>query len=233
MYSGNRHKAITFSFDDGVCQDRRLVPLLNRYGLKCTFNINSASLGQKGTVVFDGFTACHDKIQPEEVAKLYEGHEVAVHTLHHPDLTKLKNEDVLSEVEEDRKNLERMVGYPIVGMAYPFGTFDSRIVGILKNQTPIRYARAADKTESFDPQRSSLLTYHASARCRDFALIESLSKRFFADQSGNDLLFYIWGHAYELDYPGAWESFEKILAMLSNHPEVFYGTNREVFFPEG
>ena len=34
-------KAITFSYDDGVTQDIQLVNLLNKYGLKCTFNLNS------------------------------------------------------------------------------------------------------------------------------------------------------------------------------------------------
>ena len=40
MYQG-KNKAITFSYDDGVTQDRRLIEILNRYGLKATFNINS------------------------------------------------------------------------------------------------------------------------------------------------------------------------------------------------
>ena len=39
-------KRLTFSYDDGVTQDRRLVPLLNRYGMKATFNINSELLNR-------------------------------------------------------------------------------------------------------------------------------------------------------------------------------------------
>ena len=34
-------KAVTFSYDDGVTQDIRLIEMLNRYNLKCTFNLNS------------------------------------------------------------------------------------------------------------------------------------------------------------------------------------------------
>ena len=37
----NKKKAITFSYDDGVTQDVRLIELLNKYGLKSTFNLNS------------------------------------------------------------------------------------------------------------------------------------------------------------------------------------------------
>ena len=34
-------KTVTFSYDDGTTQDIRLIELLNKYGLKCTFNLNS------------------------------------------------------------------------------------------------------------------------------------------------------------------------------------------------
>lgn len=40
MWNG-KNKAVTFSYDDGVEQDRRLVELFNKYGMKATFNINS------------------------------------------------------------------------------------------------------------------------------------------------------------------------------------------------
>ena len=39
-------KAVTFSYDDGTTQDIQLVELLNRYNLKCTFNLNSDKLGR-------------------------------------------------------------------------------------------------------------------------------------------------------------------------------------------
>ena len=34
-------KSVTFSFDDGNLQDVPFVELLNKYGMKCTFNLNS------------------------------------------------------------------------------------------------------------------------------------------------------------------------------------------------
>lgn len=52
MYFQNREqrKAVTFSYDDGVTQDIRLIELLNKYGLKCTFNLNSELLEKKGDI---------------------------------------------------------------------------------------------------------------------------------------------------------------------------------------
>ncbi len=37
-------KYLTFSYDDGVTQDIRLIELFNKYGMKATFNINSGLL---------------------------------------------------------------------------------------------------------------------------------------------------------------------------------------------
>jgi peptidoglycan/xylan/chitin deacetylase (PgdA/CDA1 family) len=40
-----KKKAITFSFDDGVLQDIRAIAILDKYGLKATFNLNSGKFG--------------------------------------------------------------------------------------------------------------------------------------------------------------------------------------------
>ena len=48
MYSFNlrfpegKSRAMTFSYDDGIPADLRLIELLNKYKVKCTFNINTA-----------------------------------------------------------------------------------------------------------------------------------------------------------------------------------------------
>ena len=39
-YPDGKAKAVTFSYDDGVCQDKRLAELFDQYGLKATFNHN-------------------------------------------------------------------------------------------------------------------------------------------------------------------------------------------------
>lgn len=45
MFHG-KCKAVTFSYDDGVSQDVRLIALLDKYGLKATFNLNSEMFGK-------------------------------------------------------------------------------------------------------------------------------------------------------------------------------------------
>lgn len=119
MFQG-KSKALTFSFDDGVTQDRRMVKLLNQYGLKATFNLNSGLFGQKHVLDTQYGKIDHSEVEAQEVNALYRGHEIAVHTRTHPNLTELSEPDILQQVEEDRLALERLAGYPIVGMAYPW-----------------------------------------------------------------------------------------------------------------
>jgi arsenate reductase-like glutaredoxin family protein len=42
MFNG-KNKALTFSYDDGVPQDKKLAELFHKYGLKATFNFNSTT----------------------------------------------------------------------------------------------------------------------------------------------------------------------------------------------
>lgn len=81
-------KIVTLSFDDGILQDERLVSILNACRLKGTFNLNSALLGTKGELTFPDKRVAHDKIAPERVKSLYQGHEVAAHTLTHPPISR-------------------------------------------------------------------------------------------------------------------------------------------------
>ena len=109
MWNGKK-KAITFSFDDGVTQDIRLIEIFNKYGLKGTFNINSGLLGLPGELVRNGEKINHTKVKASEVKSIYQGHEVAVHTLTHPNLTTLDEETIIRQVEEDRMALSNLSG---------------------------------------------------------------------------------------------------------------------------
>ena len=76
LFPGGKNRAMTFSYDDGVVQDRRLVELFNRYHVKGTFNLNTATLGIQAEADIGGKHMDISKVSPEEVAVLYEGHEV-------------------------------------------------------------------------------------------------------------------------------------------------------------
>ncbi len=228
MWNG-KLKAVTFSFDDGVSQDIRLIELFNRYGLKCTFNLNSELLGKNGILIRENQRIAHYKIKPENVKEIYEGHEVAVHTLTHPTLTELPEEEIIRQVEQDRINLEKLVGYDVVGMAYPNGSNDDRVAEILKNKTKIKYSRTVINTDSFDLQDNLYRFKPNVYGTMEHERLIKMAHEFAELKSDKPQIFYVWGHAYEFDYwSDAFYKFEEFCKFISNRDDIFYGTNAEV-----
>ncbi|MBQ3489697.1 MAG: polysaccharide deacetylase family protein [Clostridia bacterium] len=224
-----KKKALTFSFDDGVTQDKTLIEMLNRYGLKATFNLNSGFFGEKGELIRNGVSVRHDKIPKEEIFAIYAGHEIAVHTKTHPFLPNLPDEQVIREVTEDQKTLSELMGYEVIGMAYPCGgkNHDARVETLIRKHTACRYARTIDATGEFslpiDPYAWNPTVYFI-----DTDLMFALGEKFLHEEPESPSLFYIWGHAYELDAWNFWDRFEEFCRMISGRDDIFYGTNREV-----
>lgn len=221
-------KAITFSYDDGVTQDIRLIELLNKYNLKCTFNLNSWHLGKCNMLIRENQRIAHYKICPEQVKEVYEGHEVAVHTIHHPNLIKCDDAEVIHQVEDDRIALSQLVGYEVVGMAYPGGNADDRIANIIKDCTGVKYSRTVNCTHNFDLQ-DDLYQFNPTVYHLDFDKMMSLGQEFIDLKTETPKIFYIWGHAYELDYrPDYYVKLEEFFKLISNRDDIFYGTNTQV-----
>ena len=230
MWDGKK-KAITFSFDDGVTQDIRLVEIFNKYGLKCTFNINSSFFGLPGKLDRNNQIVAHNKIPISDVRRVYEGHEVAAHTLTHPCLTRLDESTIIYQVEEDRKRLSDLFGYEVVGMAYPCGDNDNRVVDILKKHTGIKYARTVTSTYAFDKQEN-LLQFNPSVYYIEDSL-ERVVDEFLAMNPDKPQLLYICGHSYEMDANYiSWEHFESICKKIANRKDIYYGTNKNVLIDE-
>ncbi len=228
--NNKKFKAVTFSYDDGVTQDIRLIELLNKYGLKCTFNLNSELLGKKGILTREGQLIAHYKIHPEDVKSVYEGHEVAVHTLTHPNLTKLDDAEIIRQVEQDRLNLSELVGYEVIGMAYPCGGVnnDDRTAKIIKENTGVKYSRTITCNNCFVLQ-DNLYRFNPSAYHLKFDNLMSLGQQFIDLKTNTPQIFYIWGHSYEMDYfPDYWIRLEEFFKLISNRSDIFYGTNKEV-----
>ncbi len=232
MFSG-KMKAVTFSYDDGVTQDIRLIDLFNKYSLKATFNINSEKLGlQEILDVGGGVQVNHFKVAAQDVKSVYEGHEVAVHTLTHPNLTQLEEAEVIRQVEQDRLNLSALCGYEVVGMAYPCGGInnDDRTAAIIRDNTGVKYARALESSGGFEPQEN-LYRFQSSVYHMDFDKMMEMAEEFAAITPTSPKIFYIWGHSYEFDISDTWVRFEEFLKFISGRSDIFYGTNKDILLP--
>ena len=163
--------------------------------------------------------SCKSNIQykqwnAEGLKELYKGHEIAVHTLTHQDLTKLDKDTVYNEVFLDKQN--------------PYGTYNDEVVQILK-KCKIQYARSVVSSGAFKLQKN-LLIFKPTCHHADENIWELLEK-FLKEKSEEKQLFYIWGHSYEFDVNNNWKRMEEILDRLIGHNNIFYGTNREVLLP--
>ncbi len=224
-----KKKAITFSFDDGVTQDEQLIDIFNKYGLKCTFNLNSSFFGLNGSLDRNGRTVSHNKISADKIKSVYDGHEIAVHTLTHPDLTALDEEAIAWQVERDRLVLSEIAGYEVECMAYPCGPNDDRVADVIARRTGVKFARTVTSTYSFDVQ-PNLLRYDPTVYYIETDKLFELGEKFVATPPSDvPQLFYVWGHSYEMDAEYiSWDDFERFCKLVANRDDIFYGTNGQV-----
>lgn len=224
-------KILTFSFDDGVTQDERFIEIMNKYGLKGTFNLNSELLGKDGFLMINDKRINHTKIPAERVKEIYDGHEVASHTLTHPFLVDMDESGVTYQVEEDIKKLSALVGYKVRGFAYPGGgvNCNSFVANVIEKNTDAEYARTTIATHNFVPQDDLYLFNPTVALLKDKEKLLALCDEFLKSEGDDARLFYIWGHTYELDVNDDWAFFEEVCRKLSGWDDVYYCTNIEAF----
>lgn len=226
-YPGGLAKALTFSYDDGVEQDQELIRILNEYGMKGTFNLNSGLYAPEGQQWPEG--QVHRRMTRQQCIDLYKdsGHEVAVHCLKHQSLPGLSEAAMTQEVMADRINLENEYGGMIRGMAYPFGTFDDAAVEVLRS-CGILYARTVIATHNFDIPEDWL---RLSATCHhsDPQLMALADKFLQMQPDAESQLFYLWGHSYEFEADNNWHVIREFCSKMAGQKDIWYATNGEIF----
>lgn len=222
LFPKGKSKALILSYDDGCVQDRQLVKLMNKYDLIGTFHLNANKLGTANYLVKD------------EIQKLFKGHEVSVHTFNHPGLTKLSIEEIQYEIVEDRKELERLVKYPVRGMAYPFGNYNDTVIDVI-SKLGIEYARTVDDTYGFGIPENFLKwhpTMHQFSKAywkandplQDSIEINLFYKTIDSFLQTKDLaVLDIWGHSWEMGSDAKkWTETERFFQVLSHQSDVYY-----------
>ena len=212
--------AFTTSWDDGTVYDRELVAILNRHGIKGTFNLNSGKLGLSPQQ-----SKWHGYVAADEVKSLYAGHEVAVHSVTHPALWYLSDDIIRSEVMEDRRALERLVHYPVNGMAYPYGgPRQERIVKVL-HECGIRYSRSVVDQKDFN-HPDEFLYWNPTGHWQNNADREWAR---FCSCEYTGKLMYLWGHSYECYEGQCFDTLDTLCALMGGADNIWYATNMEVY----
>ena len=217
-------KALTFSYDDGIEQDRKLVEIFNKYGMKATFNLNTGIQTPESNFEIEGVYI--NRMKQEGLEELYRGHEIATHGLTHAAPTGMTKEQLDKEFLTDMSNIERIYGTYPVGMANAYGCVDDEVVKYLKS-IGIKYGRTVEASHSFEIPKEPL-KLKATCHHDDDMLFELAEKFLKAEPKENEqMLFYVWGHSYEFDVNNNWDRIEEFCKMMSGKADIFYGTNRE------
>ena len=223
LYPDGKKKAFNVTYDDGVLQDVRFVELMNQYGLKGTFNLNSALMENE-------FAWTHEtglvvkRLCTDAVRNLYTGHEVASHTLNHPYMHDLSWEGVMWELSQDKRNLEALFETEVKGFAVPFDYYSDMIAACVQ-ECGFAYGRISEMSYSFQPQKDYYRWKATVFHCE--ACLEDLTAQFL--ETDEELaLFQIVGHSYDLDAENMWERMENILRTISSQKDILPMTTIEM-----
>lgn len=243
MCDRNTNKKVTIvttSWDDGHPLDVRLAELLDVYGLRGTFYV---PLGHKRHTIITNNEIYYFKKM---------GMEIGSHTLTHPVLTELSPNSVLGELTKSKNMLEQILGEPVSSFCYTNGKFNRMVCSqVIEAGYTLARTTVSFRTENnFDPfymPVSFQFFPHTTAAHIRHALKEAnlkgilkwirflkmerdltkLSDMLFDHILQNGGIFHVWGHSWEIEKFGLWNSLEEMFKHIASRHGVQYLTNSQ------
>jgi len=217
---------ITTSWDDGHPLDLKLAGLLKRSNIPATFYIPIDNMERE----------C---MNPQQIKEIAQSFDVGGHTYHHVNLTKVSLEEAEKEIMEGKKRLEEIIGREVLSFCYPYGSFNDKIIDIVKEAGFIGARTVKLLTRSTkDPFKIGTTIYARdlwfashikhSLDSQDFVLFRFMlrNKLFFKDWDQiatetlnfvikNGGVWHLWGHSWEIDDNNDWGRLEEVLRQIS------------------
>ena len=211
-------KIFVFSFDDGTVHDIKMISILNKYGLKGTFNLNS---GLTNFVWYNNGVAIY-RLDLNEYKYIYDGHEVASHSLTHTHMTERSDEDVVYEAKQDIENLENIFQRKITSFAFPFSDFSQREIDLIKNNNELTNIRVSQIDTSFEFPKD---VYHIPFTA---VTLKSATELFKAFKKLDGGLFIFAGHSYDFYMNNSFDQLEQFVKELSKCKDIEVMTMQEM-----
>jgi peptidoglycan/xylan/chitin deacetylase (PgdA/CDA1 family) len=128
--------SMVITFDDGYQSVyEEAFPTLQRYGMSATVFL---TVGQKGPVnPTDRLPSLQGRpmLSWSEIQEMQRSRiEFGAHTLTHPDLTRLSNQEIEVEICESKAIIEDALGTAVTSFAYPYGRYEARSYDVVRRQ---------------------------------------------------------------------------------------------------
>ncbi len=115
-------KAVALTFDDGWEEHyKNAFPILKKYGVKATFFVPTGWVGKSWILTWK---------EMREMSQA--GMVFGSHSISHPDLDKLSDEELKKEVEDSKKSLEDNLGVKVDYLSYPAGMYNDKVIEAVK-----------------------------------------------------------------------------------------------------
>jgi peptidoglycan/xylan/chitin deacetylase (PgdA/CDA1 family) len=231
----------TTSWDDGYMQDLQLADLLDKYGCKGTFYVcPQKQHGQK-------------MLSRDQIRELGGQHEVGAHTMTHPRLTQITQEEARSEITESKHWIGQMTGKPCTMFCYPIGDMSSQMEQLVRDAG----YDGARTTECFAFAGSNPFALPASLHVYPFPFRPILSRKvldpirnarphlkeigiplhvcrswlrlamalFHHAHTSQKPWFHLWGHSAEVEKFHMWKDLEAFLKYVSTFEDIEHAPN--------
>lgn len=222
LFPGFKKRCVTLSYDDGFVSDKKMVAVLDKYGIKCSFNLNSAVMPTEP----DG--SYNPRMCMAECEELFRNspHEVLVHGAYHLNMVEITPDEVMKELSSDKQALESSFG-TIRGMAYAYGTYNEVVFDVMR-KLGLEFSRTTGDTLSFGIPEDWLVIaptiHHTKSE------LSGVIDAFLDDTASDDPgLFFLWGHSWEFDRDNNWDVLEDFCKRVSARKDIWYATNTEVY----
>lgn len=212
-------KYFIFSIDDGTIYDKKVIEIFNKHKIHATFNLNS---GLCDFVWYLGEKPIH-RLNLSECVSLYQGHEIASHSLTHPHITMCPDEVIKREVGEDIENLENIFKRPIHTFAFPFHDSDDRCVEIIKSIKDINVIRHSFSDRSFKFPKDP---YHVGITSLNIDDALNIFDDFANDKTAE--LFVFVSHAYDFEVNNNYDKLDLLCKKVRQHEDISVITMQEL-----
>ncbi len=231
---------VTTSWDDGHPADLKLAELLAKYRVTGTFYVPTRN--SEGPAVMN----------ESQIRQLASAFEVAGHSIDHVVLTRLERDEASRQIRENKRWLENVTGRPVPGFAYVRGRYNTMVRDLVE-EAGFEYGRTVENLHHsvagdpfLLPTTIQLFPHDPGVYVRNFLrnprpvrvrlLLAALAPgslsqridRMIKSCAGAGGYFHLWGHSWEIDEHGLWDTLEAALSRLSSASDAIeFVTNHE------